>query len=231
MPPAASRNIYTVLPDGTMTAFTAGNAAVLAPVPEHDRGGRGLAHHLRAQPAARRDRGVDAGHHGSAVGRSAARRRTTRRSRAATRTAGRSIWVGTNDGMLHAIDGRLGLEVWAFIPFNLLPKLRRSRRPGRRTSFDFFVDGSPKIADVKVSAPCSPACACWRTYLFFGEGPGGTFYQAFDVTMADMAAVVSADRRQRSTTCWATSPIPRRITFKWAFPRYAELRLHTGSVR
>ena len=26
-------------------------------------------------------------------------------------------------GMLHGIDGRLGKEVWAFIPFNLLPKL------------------------------------------------------------------------------------------------------------
>ena len=34
------------------------------------------------------------------------------------------IWVGANDGMLHAIDARTGFEVWAFIPFNLLPKLR-----------------------------------------------------------------------------------------------------------
>ena len=33
------------------------------------------------------------------------------------------IWVGANDGMLHGIDARLGKEVWAFIPFNLLPKL------------------------------------------------------------------------------------------------------------
>jgi hypothetical protein len=37
------------------------------------------------------------------------------------------IWIGTNDGMLHAIDGRLGQEVWAFIPFNLLPKLKELR--------------------------------------------------------------------------------------------------------
>ena len=36
------------------------------------------------------------------------------------------IWVGANDGMLHGIDARLGKEVWAFIPFNLLPKLQRA---------------------------------------------------------------------------------------------------------
>ena len=37
------------------------------------------------------------------------------------------IFVGANDGMLHAIDGRTGLEVWAFIPYNLLPKLQTLR--------------------------------------------------------------------------------------------------------
>ena len=34
------------------------------------------------------------------------------------------IWVGGNDGMMHAIDARTGIEVYAFIPFNLLPKLK-----------------------------------------------------------------------------------------------------------
>ena len=37
------------------------------------------------------------------------------------------VFVGANDGMLHALDARTGLEVWAFIPFNLLPKLRALR--------------------------------------------------------------------------------------------------------
>jgi hypothetical protein len=34
------------------------------------------------------------------------------------------IFVGANDGMIHAIDARTGIEMWAFIPFNLLPKLQ-----------------------------------------------------------------------------------------------------------
>ena len=43
------------------------------------------------------------------------------------------IFVGANDGMIHAIDARTGYEVWAFIPYNLLPKLRDAqRRPAGR---------------------------------------------------------------------------------------------------
>ncbi len=34
------------------------------------------------------------------------------------------IFFGGNDGMIHALDARTGYEVWAFIPYNLLPKLR-----------------------------------------------------------------------------------------------------------
>src|SRR5690606_24858182 len=53
------------------------------------------------------------------------------------------VWVGANDGMLHAIDGRTGVEVWAFIPFNLLPKLYTLRYGQAVGDFRFFVDGSP----------------------------------------------------------------------------------------
>ena len=93
-----------------------------------------------------------------------------------TRTAAAMIWVGANDGMLQGIDARLGVEVWAFIPFNLLPKLRALRYGQPVGTSTYFVDSSPKIADVKVDDE-------WRTYLIIGEGPGGTFYQTFDVTL------------------------------------------------
>ena len=45
--------------------------------------------------------------------------------------------------------------------------------------FDYFVDSSPKIAEVKLNGT-------WKTLLLIGQGPGGTFYQAFDVTEAGM---------------------------------------------
>ena len=59
------------------------------------------------------------------------------------------IFVGANDGMIHAIDARTGYEVWAFIPYNLLPKLRTFRDGQAVDQFDYFVDSSPKIAEVK----------------------------------------------------------------------------------
>ena len=55
--------------------------------------------------------------------------------------SGRSvIYAGANDGMLHAFDAGSGQELWAFIPPDLLPKLKNLTG----NSIEFFVDGSPK---------------------------------------------------------------------------------------
>ncbi len=99
-------------------------------------------------------------------------------------------FVGANDGMVHAIDGRTGLEVWAFIPYNLLPKVNALRYGLPVDGFVYSMDGSPKIADVKVNVSGTQT---WKTYMTIGEGPGGTFYQAFDVTHAGSRKL----RRQR----------------------------------
>src|SRR6185503_15199938 len=78
----------------------------------------------------------------------------------------------------------------------------------------------PKVADVRVSAPCGVEPTCWRTYLFFGEGPGGTFYQTFDVTMSDMNAAVAPTSDSLSEVLGYFAD-PSKITFKWAFPSYS----------
>jgi hypothetical protein len=121
------------------------------------------------------------------------------------------VFVGGNDGMLHAIDARTGLEVWAFIPYNLLPKLRALRSGQSLDAFRYFVDSSPKISDVKVADK-------WRTYLFFGQGPGGTFYNALDITLDDIDDTVAQDSNSSSAllTYFAS---PTAITWKWSFPR------------
>jgi type IV pilus assembly protein PilY1 len=123
------------------------------------------------------------------------------------------IFIGGNDGMLHAIDARTGVEVWAFIPANLLPKLRALREGQPVDQFRFFVDGSPKVADVKAGGQ-------WHTYMVFGEGPGGTFYQTMDVTMADLGDTVAPDSSDVSALLTYFSD-NSRIPFKWSFPSYA----------
>jgi hypothetical protein len=209
-PAAASRNIYTVLPDGTVLSVDASNAAALQPY-LNTTDPVGLIDFLRNQPlgavvsstpaimdAPSLDPPPDSDYPGYAVANKA------RRS---------LIWVGANDGMLHAIDARLGVEVWAFIPFNLLPKLKELRSGQPVTDFRYFVDSSPKMSDVKVNGK-------WRTYLVIGEGAGGTFYQTLDVTLDNMASsVMPTDDTPASVLAYFKDST--RVGFKWSFPRYS----------
>jgi hypothetical protein len=208
-PAADARNIYTVLPDGTVTPFTTANATALAPY-LRTTDAAALITYVRGLPLGAVIDGTpavleppsldpppDADYPGFAAD------NKDRRS---------LVFVGLNDGMLHAIDGRLGVEVWAFIPFNLLPKLRALPRGQPVGGFQFFVDSAPKLVDVKTAG-------AWKTYLVVGEGPGGTFYQAFDVTLAGMAASVAPDSDSASDLLSYFSN-PSRIAFKWSFPSY-----------
>jgi Tfp pilus tip-associated adhesin PilY1 len=134
---------------------------------------------------------------------------------AANRNRRSIIWVGTNAGILEGIDARLGIEVWGFIPLNLLPKLKATRLGQGLTTFEYYVDGSAKVADVKIDGT-------WRTHLIVGEGPGGVFFQSFDVTMPGMFDVAHVtpddDNIDRLLAYFADS---RRVGFNWAFPRYS----------
>jgi hypothetical protein len=133
------------------------------------------------------------------------------------------IWVGTNRGFLEAIDARTGLEVWGFVPLNLLPKLRTLVDGQPVGNFDFFVDGSAKLSDVKLAG--IPGCdadnpsLCWRTHLIMGEGAGGAFYQSFDVTMVNLVNCIAPDNDDQTTllNCFNKTDV---ITLNWAFPSY-----------
>lgn len=211
LPAAASRNIYTTLPDGTMVAFSTANAATLAP---YLRVGdaAGLISYIRNQPLGAIVSGTPAVLEPPSLDPppdadypAFIQANKDRRS---------LIFVGANDGMLHAIDGRLGVEVWAFIPFNLLPKLQALRAGQPVGSFQFFVDSSPKLADVKIDG-------AWRSYLVFGEGPGGTFYQTLDLTLDGMASSVDeADDSVANVLSYFANP--NRIALEWSFPRYSD---------
>jgi hypothetical protein len=137
------------------------------------------------------------------------------------------VWVGSNAGILEGIDARLGIEAWGFIPLNLLPKLKTLRLGQGLTKFQYFVDASARVADVKVDGR-------WRTHLVVGEGPGGTFYQSFDVTLDDMFSSGLRADDDSIEHVLAYFADPRRIAFNWAFPRYSSfdpmLSTYDGNV-
>jgi hypothetical protein len=217
--PASARNIYTALPDGTMVPFTAANAAVLKPYlfpaavypsATVDQA-IALIDFIRSQPlgaivsstpAIMDPPSLDPPPDADYV--LFAEANKNRRS---------IVWVGANDGMLHGIDARLGREVWAFIPFNLLPKLYTLQAGQPVGDFRYFVDGSPKVADVKVDGR-------WRTYLIVGQGAGGTFYQTFDVTLPNIGGVVAPDSDSYLDVL-AYFGVATNVPLKWAFPSYA----------
>ena len=125
------------------------------------------------------------------------------------------IFFGANDGMIHAVDARTGYEVWAFIPYNLLPKLRTLSDGQPVEQFDYFVDSSPKVAEVKLNGN-------WRSLLLIGQGPGGTFYQAFDVTEAGMGVDPTLDGYSAVSAMLGKFDAPNEsISFRWAFPNYS----------
>jgi Tfp pilus tip-associated adhesin PilY1 len=125
------------------------------------------------------------------------------------------IFVGTNEGMVHAIDARTGYEIWAYIPYNLLPKLKTLLDGQPVEDFDYFVDSSPKIAELKMNGD-------WRSFLFIGEGPGGVFYQGFDVTDAGMNVPPDADGIGAVTSLLNQFDSPNEsIQFLWSFPNYS----------
>ena len=90
---------------------------------------------------------------------------------AATRTA--ALYVGANDGMLHALRASDGKELFAYIPLavaknlNQLTSVAYQHRP--------FVDGVPQVGEAKLGT-------AWRTVLASGMGGGAQGIFALDVT-------------------------------------------------
>jgi type IV pilus assembly protein PilY1 len=85
------------------------------------------------------------------------------------------VYVGANDGMLHAFDAQTGAEVWAYIPTMVIPKLYRLADKNYGNDHQFYVDGSPVSGDV-------PIGGVWKTIIVGGLGAGGRGYYAMDVT-------------------------------------------------
>ncbi len=93
----------------------------------------------------------------------------------ATNIAGRTprVYVGGNDGMLHGFNALTGVEEFAFVPSAVFAKL--NKLTGTNYSHEFYVDGSPVVADVFNGTE-------WRTILVGTLKAGGKSIFALDIT-------------------------------------------------
>lgn len=88
------------------------------------------------------------------------------------------IYVGANDGMLHAIDANTGKEVFAYVPYGITST---DTDKGLHYLVDqdynhrYYVDGTASISDAYIDGS-------WKTLLLGSLGAGGKTIFALDVT-------------------------------------------------
>ncbi|WP_226858189.1 pilus assembly protein [Diaphorobacter aerolatus] len=89
------------------------------------------------------------------------------------------LYVGSNDGMLHAFNASTGDEVFAFIPSSTKASLNvlTSANYGTSTGLAhrYFVDGTPTVTDVYFGGD-------WHKVLVGSMGAGGRQIFALDIT-------------------------------------------------
>lgn len=116
------------------------------------------------------------------------------------------VYVGGNDGMLHAFNANNGREAFAYVPEGLYgtaaaPGLKRLSEASY--AHRYYVDGSPFVADVylgtELGAKASDAqkAAHWRSLLVGTLGAGGKGYFVLDVTKPEDVTEQSA-----ASTVW-----------------------------
>lgn len=95
--------------------------------------------------------------------------------KAAQSTRQGMVYVGSNDGMLHAFNASTGLESWAYIPSMLLPNLYKLADKNYASKHVNYVNATPKAGDVYFDND-------WHTVLIGGLGAGGRGFYALDIT-------------------------------------------------
>ncbi|MEQ1598932.1 MAG: PilC/PilY family type IV pilus protein [Methylotenera sp.] len=99
-----------------------------------------------------------------------------------TANAGRAptVYMGANDGMLHAFNATASLteggkERWAYVPSMVIPNMYALADADYSTNHVYYVNGSPIISDVTIGG-------VWKTILVGGLNGGGRGYYALDIT-------------------------------------------------
>lgn len=102
------------------------------------------------------------------------------------------IYVGANDGMLHAFDAKTGVEKLAYVPtpvyrnLSALSTQSLSANSDEPTAHHYSVDGSPTVGDVFYAG-------AWHTMLAGALGAGGQGVYALDVTDPSKFKPATAD--------------------------------------
>ncbi|GMG88577.1 pilus assembly protein [Biformimicrobium ophioploci] len=103
------------------------------------------------------------------------------------------VYVGANDGLLHAFNANTGEEEFAYMPGKVFNSQRYDgAHIYTSTEYDheYYVDLTPSVSDVYID-PDGGSQQDWRTVLIGGLRGGGAGYFALDIT--DGASITETD--------------------------------------
>jgi type IV pilus assembly protein PilY1 len=139
------------------------------------------------------------------------------------------IYIGANDGMLHAFDNATGNELWAFIPPDLLRNLQNFGNS--LTSLQIFVDGSPKSYVTYTYNSDGSINSVTQAILIFGERRGGNNYTALDVTNPSdpkfLWSISPTQIRYQTTTTASTAY--QEMGQSWSTPILGQIKNGSGT--
>jgi type IV pilus assembly protein PilY1 len=121
------------------------------------------------------------------------------------------VYVATNDGYLHAINGSTGIELWSFIPKQLLSNLERLYFNSDSRYKQYGIDGSvvPVIKDVNQDGTIDSADGDF-VQLIFGMRRGGNTLFSLDVTDRNAPVLLWSDTFPDFGETWST-PVVAKI--------------------
>lgn len=93
-----------------------------------------------------------------------------------------TVYMGANDGMMHAFAADTGIERWAYVPSMVIQNMWKLADFNYATSHANFVNGSPVTTDICTANCNNAATAVWKTILVGGLNGGGRGYYALDIT-------------------------------------------------
>jgi type IV pilus assembly protein PilY1 len=150
-----------------------------------------------------------------------------------------TVFVGSNDGMLHAFNADTGDERWAYVPSMLLGKMQKlAYNPADAAQpykHEYYVDGMVNVGTIKNSAGTASIRA-----LFGSLGAGGNGLYALDVSTlsnpANEAAVASKilweitpTAIKRNGVSTATT-VYSRLGASYGLPVLAKINTSTGTT-
>jgi type IV pilus assembly protein PilY1 len=118
------------------------------------------------------------------------------------------IYVGAGDGMLHAFNAATGNEMFAYIPNGVFNNLIKLVNPFYNSQHQFFVNGSPREADVKFASD-----GTWHTVLAANLGAGGKTVFALDVTNPDAIASDLSEQTLAQSVLWEFSDVDMGLSY------------------